>query len=142
MTWNYSGDPSASLRDTVRFLIGDTDPADPLISDEEIGYALTKFAKPELAGAIALRSLAAKWARIGTSAVGELSVDKRTSVQEFVARANELDPARLTMLSSFPVPISGTTDRTASFKKGMNDIPGGPGDDFDTVPFNPLIQDE
>ena len=55
MTWNYSGDPSLSSRDAVRFLIGDTDPNDPLVTDEEIAYALGRFTEPELAGAICLR---------------------------------------------------------------------------------------
>jgi hypothetical protein len=41
MTWTYSGDPTASDRDEVRFLITDTMEGRPLIQDEEIDYALS-----------------------------------------------------------------------------------------------------
>ena len=37
MSWEYQG-PSASDKDEVRFLIGDTDVEDQLLSDEEIQY--------------------------------------------------------------------------------------------------------
>lgn len=40
MTWSYSGDPTSSNKDQVRFLIGDVDSSDKLIQDEEINYAL------------------------------------------------------------------------------------------------------
>jgi hypothetical protein len=40
MTWTYGGDPSANLRDEVRWRAGLTDPNDQLVSDEEIGFAL------------------------------------------------------------------------------------------------------
>jgi hypothetical protein len=33
MTWSYSGDPSSSSTDAVRFLVGDTDTNDQLISN-------------------------------------------------------------------------------------------------------------
>ena len=42
MSWNYSG-PSASDKDAVRFLIGDTDVEDQLLSDEEINYLVTTW---------------------------------------------------------------------------------------------------
>ncbi|HEY0838998.1 MAG TPA: hypothetical protein VGD74_02310 [Vulgatibacter sp.] len=40
MAWSYSGNPGASTKDEVRFLIGDTTEGDPLLSDEEIAYLL------------------------------------------------------------------------------------------------------
>lgn len=42
MTWSYSGDPSNSDKDLYRFEIGDTDPTEPIISDEEILYILSQ----------------------------------------------------------------------------------------------------
>jgi len=41
MTWTYSGNPANSSSDAVRFLIGDTDTTDQLISNEEIAYLVT-----------------------------------------------------------------------------------------------------
>lgn len=40
--FSYSGDPSTSALDEVRFLLSDTDADDVLLQDEEINYALTK----------------------------------------------------------------------------------------------------
>lgn len=44
MTWSYSGDPSSSDKDEVRFLIQDVDPTVPLLSDEEINYLIAQWA--------------------------------------------------------------------------------------------------
>lgn len=41
MSWTYSGDPQYSLRDECRFLIGDTNPAEPIMQDEEIEYLIS-----------------------------------------------------------------------------------------------------
>ena len=38
--WSYSGNPQDSQRDAVRFLISDTDPKDPLLTDAEIDYLI------------------------------------------------------------------------------------------------------
>lgn len=38
----YNGDPAASPRNEVRFLIGDTDPTNELLTDQEIDYLLTQ----------------------------------------------------------------------------------------------------
>lgn len=41
MGWTYSGDPSLSNKDAVRFLIGDTQSDSPLSTDEEIEWSLS-----------------------------------------------------------------------------------------------------
>jgi hypothetical protein len=43
MTFTYSGDPSTSLRNKVRFLLSDTVSADALFSDEELDYLITEW---------------------------------------------------------------------------------------------------
>ena len=43
MTWSYSGDPANSTNDSIRFLIGDTDTNDRLITNEEIAYIVTQL---------------------------------------------------------------------------------------------------
>ena len=40
MTFTYSGTPSASQRDAIRFLLNDTDSTDVLLQDEEISYLI------------------------------------------------------------------------------------------------------
>lgn len=42
MGWTYSGNPNSSLKDQVRFMIGDTVEANPLIQDEEIYFCLAE----------------------------------------------------------------------------------------------------
>ena len=44
MTWTYSGDPSTTSRDAVRYRSGLTDKDDQLVSDEEIAYVLAESA--------------------------------------------------------------------------------------------------
>lgn len=43
MTWSYSGDPSTSTRNNVRFLISDTNSADQLFSDEELNHVISEL---------------------------------------------------------------------------------------------------
>lgn len=43
MTFTYSGDPSTSTRNYVRFLINDTDSTDALFSDEELNYVISEW---------------------------------------------------------------------------------------------------
>jgi hypothetical protein len=40
--WSYSHDPSSSDKDAVRFLIGDTNKNDKLLSDFEINYTVSQ----------------------------------------------------------------------------------------------------
>ena len=40
--YTYSGDPSTSQRDAVRFLIGDTETDDALLTDEEIDWIIAQ----------------------------------------------------------------------------------------------------
>ena len=42
MTWTYTQDPTSSVKDAVRFLIGDTNEGDPLLQDEEIYFNLSE----------------------------------------------------------------------------------------------------
>jgi hypothetical protein len=74
MTWTYSGDPSASNRDAVRFSTGDTDTDNQIFSDEEIAYALAQSGDSVLDASILLvRAGLAKYARSVDKSVGDLS---------------------------------------------------------------------
>jgi len=61
-TWHYTGDPAASNKDAIRFLVGDVDPADRLISDEEITWARTQSSNNYSAAALCARRIAARFA--------------------------------------------------------------------------------
>lgn len=89
MTWTYSGNPSSSDRDEVRFLLGDTDTSDQLISDEELDYLLTVhpddgagYSNYEAAAAAA-RQIAARFTRQIDKSVGSLSISYGSRAQQF-----------------------------------------------------------
>lgn len=72
MTWSYSGNPSSSDRDAVRFLVQDVDTASQLVQNEEIDYLLTARGSV-LAAAIAVASaIAAQLSRETVSVAGAL----------------------------------------------------------------------
>lgn len=62
-TWSYSGRPGSSNKDTVRFLIGDTNPKDKLLDDCEIEYLISSEGTPERAAICAAETIAAMFSR-------------------------------------------------------------------------------
>lgn len=75
MAWNYSGDPSSSKKDELRFNIGDTDSQDQLMSDGEINYLLTKSNQSIALSCIsACDLLAMKFARLADESVGQVRI--------------------------------------------------------------------
>ncbi len=141
MSWNYTGRPSSCDRDEVRFLLGDTDASDPLVTDEEIAWAIESQGTLRLAAAVCLRALASKFSRYVTRRVGDVSQNCSEMAKAFRDRADELDPSGLTArplaLPSFgglsiseKETLAEDTDAVQPrFRRGMNDIPGGPPDD-------------
>ena len=80
MTFTYSGDPSTSARNYVRFLLNDTDSTDALFSDEEISYVLTEWSNDSYEAARELAEiLIARFSRLADSSsksVGDISVSE------------------------------------------------------------------
>lgn len=61
--WTYSGDPSSSSRDAVRFKIGDTTPTDMLFTDAEVEYAVSTEGSVNEASLCLARAGLAKFVR-------------------------------------------------------------------------------
>lgn len=88
-----------------------------------------------------LRALAATYSRMATKKVGDVSVNCSDLAKQFTARADELDPHNIaTAAPLLALPVFGGLSITEketldedddavqpSFRKAMNDIPGGPG---------------
>ncbi len=79
MSWSYSGDPSASQRDELRFKIGDTDPTNPELQDEELDYIITNISSSGtynvLKGCmVALRAIVAKYKALCDEKVADVDV--------------------------------------------------------------------
>lgn len=113
MTWTYGGDPSANARDAIRFLIGDTDTNDQLLSDEEIAWVNTEASGSATATTdlydAAYRcclTVAAKLARQADKQIGDLSVKLSQRAAAYRTQADSLK--QLSMRSSgVPVPYAG-----------------------------------
>lgn len=81
MSFSYTGDPSHSSKDAVRFLLGDTTESTAMFSDEEITWLLMNNSNQYIAAAIAADTAAQKYVNImgggsgvKTKTVGALSI--------------------------------------------------------------------
>lgn len=90
MPWTYSGDPSTSEKDALRFLIGDTDPDDPLLSDSEVEFLINRMRDVDLAAAEAAYSLAGRYSRMADKSVGDLSISLSQKAAAFLELADKL----------------------------------------------------
>lgn len=140
MNWTYTGNPASSNRDAVRFLIGDTDPANKRVSDEEVTWALSEEPNVYLAAAVVASSIAALFADRVSKAVGDLRIEYGQQQKNYADLA-----VRLTVRGNqraagfFAGGISHDDKQTTrrdtdlvnpSFRSGMHDNPA-PDDDAD-----------
>lgn len=92
MAWSYSGDPSTDDKDHVRFLIGDTYSGDPLVSDEEIAFALTdESTSVYRAAAKVARHIAAFFRRNVSYSMEGTAIQAQQRSEQFAALAEELE---------------------------------------------------
>lgn len=141
MTWTYSGDPSSSSRDAIRFMIGDTDTTDQLLSNEEINYVLVEQGTLHRSAAECAFAISAKFARLMSRSIGGLSADfsaKHRQYEELgkrLVREDELSPVS-PFISGFSRSAKEAeeldTDRETTFsRKGIHDnLRVYPADDY------------
>jgi len=90
MTWTYSGIPSSSDKDAVRFLCGDTDPNEQIVRDEEIEFALLQNPAVNIAAAYVCEAIAAKFSGCVDEKVGPLERSGAQKAKAYRERAEEL----------------------------------------------------
>lgn len=91
MSWTYSGDPTVSKKDQVRFLIGDTDKTEPLLDDQEINYFLGQYNQGAINAAIrCCEQIAAKFSRRVNEAVGQVRMDFSQAAKAYRDMAMDL----------------------------------------------------
>lgn len=92
--WSYSGDPASSAKDEVRFLVGDTNAAAPLVQDEEINFCLGVHADTTAlnyqASADVAEAIAAQFARKAQRSVGPLAISAQQQYEHYVDVAKRL----------------------------------------------------
>lgn len=91
MEWTYSGKPANSTRDAVRFTVGDVDPEDKQLGDQEVEYLLSKNGDSILLASIeACNILAAKYARLVDKNFSDTSENLGTRYQHYLDLAKRL----------------------------------------------------
>ena len=112
MAWTYSGDPNTSTKDAIRFLTGDTDPDDELISDEEIRWTEGEAGVGEVYTAAwrVMLSIAAKFSRLADQTVGDLRVTLSQKAKGAMAMAESMQVVSARE-DSVPVPTAGGISR-------------------------------
>lgn len=143
-TWTYSGDPTASQRDEVRFLVQDTDEDLPLLLDAEVDYLLAKWMPVRdsttwvaaLAADLIARKLAAM---VNVSADGvdvsiedltdrfkALATDLRADYEQESSTGEPTDASSAAMLDQDVDP----SIRPLNFSIGMHDNPSAGQQDY------------
>lgn len=138
MTFSYSGDPSSSDKDAVRFLLNDTLSSDALLQDEEIFYLINQWGDIYEAARAGAESLASKFTREADSiskTVGDLSISKsfNAKASQYRELAKSFQQQKLRQKPPIPTinrqSIESTANRdpftpTTDFYLGQFDNPG------------------
>lgn len=143
MSWNYSGDPSSSDLDEVRFHVQDTDESDQLLSDEEIEYLIDAwrpiYGSLLWVASIAAEKLAAKFAREVNVSGDGTSVGVEQLQSKYEQLAVSLRDEHKARYGASGLPSAGGTlfddyfdpsIKPLSFAKGGHDNPRAGSQDF------------
>lgn len=108
--WSYTGDPSASHKDAVRFAVGDVDDSDQLVSDEEIEHALGEVGSINEAAAMVCEHIAARFSREADKSINASGGVAQSQQLSQRSKAYMLHATRLrTRLSLDVAPFAGGT---------------------------------
>jgi hypothetical protein len=91
MSWTYSGNPAASDLDRLRFELGDTVAATPLLANEEINFIIAQESKWARRIARGLRSIGHKLLQQPNFGLDRWREDRHQVAQSFLTRADELE---------------------------------------------------
>lgn len=125
MTWTYGGNPAASNLDRVRFLIGDTDVNDQLLSDEEINFLISTKGSPERAAYEACLQIMAKLAREVDYAIGPEKVSASQRFKHYQELSKELRNSWSRSNASPSWADPSFEGRNPVFRIGLHDNPPG-----------------
>lgn len=122
MSWTYSGDPSTSEIDELRFILADIDKASPIFQDEELQYLIDEYGNNEyMLKYQAFRAAASQFARAIKRSLGPQSEDPSGRLSYYNARADEFKKklaAKGLYVPKYQYP--------KVFRKGMMDNPPSP----------------
>ena len=115
MTWSYSGNPASSDLDRYRFLLSDTNPDEPILQDEEIGFILDTHASENMRLYQLFQRASDILARDIKKSLGPQSEDPTSRQEYFKERANYYK--RACNVTGISVPVYS---QPKAFRKGMH----------------------
>jgi hypothetical protein len=128
MGFSYSGNPQTSLKDRVRFELGDTDRARVKFSDEEILSALSESSNGWSQAAASLaRNLATRFSQQADVRVGSLTIDYSKLALQWNEIASHLEAKSGSGSAPPPSGIVAALEDDPIFRKGMHDSSEGGG---------------
>lgn len=141
MAFTYEADLSLSKRDQVRFLVGDTDPTEFFLHDDEINWLISQWGSKGSAyyvAAMAAESIAARFAREVTTSSDSQTVSTSELQQKYLDLAARLLRQHETLLTGGVVDMGGVNageqpDPTVSspaFGTGMHDYVAAGSQDY------------
>jgi hypothetical protein len=128
MSWSYSGDPSTTSVDAVRFLIGDTDDTDPQLQNEEINWRINQEGTIKVAAYKCCLNLIAKYSRKADRSIGDLRMSFSQQAEAYRKLATDIMVDAAVMAQPYSGGISPTeklnetldpTTVQPTFKRGM-----------------------
>jgi len=114
MSWSYTGNPADSLKDEVRFLIGDTDTSEQQISDEEINYLIDSESTAIGSAIKACRNLMAKYARKFSQSVGKVRLEYDQLINHYKMLCETLEKQQSLSVRPYAGGISISDKETTS----------------------------
>lgn len=94
LAFNYSGDPSSSPTDYLRFILGDTSPESPILQDAELEFIIAETATKTLTQRLALAFRAASnvlGSKLVKRSLGPQSEDATKRHEYYVSLANKYE---------------------------------------------------
>jgi hypothetical protein len=117
-TWTYSGNPAHSAKDQTRFLIGDTNAADPQLLDGEIEWLLSQYNNTPMNAAIrACETIISKYSRQADESVGQVKI---MFSQKAKAYASTLTMLRNRLAMEDATPFAGGIYKSQVQQNRMN----------------------
>jgi hypothetical protein len=152
MTWTYGGAPgtttSATRRDAVRLLVGDTDTTDQQVTDEEIAFALSQTSDDIYnAGALMCRTIAGKYSRLVDTSIESVSSSYSQRAKQYSELAVRLvkEGKRLGSVG-LGVPVAGgmSISEMESVEDDLDRVPSAfRVDQFSNPPrFDPMLDED